>query len=67
MWSQGVVSDVRTQKQPSMCYGPALLPGTYGHSVEGNYKNAPMQPQTSLYFGYWWTDWNVMNWRSGLR
>ena len=42
MWSQGVVSDVRTQKQPSMCYGPALLPGTYGHYVEGNSKNASM-------------------------
>ena len=42
MWSQCVVSAVRTQKQPSMCYGPALLPGTYGHYVEGNSKNAPM-------------------------
>lgn len=68
MWSQGVVFAVRTQKQPSMCYGPALLLETYGHYVEGSSKNAPMQPQTSsLYFGCWWINWSVMNWRSGLR
>ena len=42
MWSQGVVSAVRTQKQPSMCNGLALLPGTYGHYVEGSSKNDPM-------------------------
>ena len=52
MWSQGVVSAVRTQKQQSMCNGPALLPRTYGHYVGGSSKNAPMQPLiSSLYFG----------------
>ena len=35
MWNQGVVSAVRTQKQQSMCCGPALLLETYGHYVGG--------------------------------
>ena len=56
MWNQGVVSAIRTQKQQSMCCGPALLQETYGHYVGGSSKNAPMQPLISfLYFGYWWT------------
>ena len=64
MWSQGVVSAVRTQKQQSMCCGPALLLETNGHYVGGSSKNAPMQPLISfLYFGYWWTNWSARNWR----
>ena len=44
-----MVSAVRTQKQQSMCYGPTILPGTYGHYVGGSSKNAPMQPLILLF------------------
>ena len=65
--TQGVNFVVNTPRPHVMCYGSALSRGMFGPGLVSRSRNAQMAHHIFLdYFGVWYTNWAIRNWRPRL-